>query len=364
MCILKFLDLTLGLPHNGAIHFDSVRKGNTILVMNSMRMASLSPSFGGIIRRRNCHAKWPESGRLSAILRWKHVVLCALAVTLSAVPFYAQKASPAGRGGAARPTVGGPVSESNSPSIFGSPSTGPVWQPVPDIPQLPAPSAVVEDEKCLPWNVSDARAAAVSVARLNVPSKAKHEYERACDANNSKNFVDAEQHARGAIDKFQNYAAAWVLLGIVLEEENNAPQAQDACLHAMTVDATYVPGYLCKAEFSSRNEQWEQVLNLTNAAVGLNSMGDGYVYYYRAMADFHLHHLADAKKSALQAVDIGIKRNEIPLSFLLAQIYDASGDKAEAAEQLRQILKHHTAGRQEDEARQFLAKLESQQESK
>lgn len=313
---------------------------------------------------RSGQALDPEPGKFVPILSWKRVALCALAIALSALPFYAQKSAPAGGGGSAHPSTGGPVVMPNNTSIYGAPSTGPVWQPLPDILQLPAARAVVEDEKCLPWNVSDMRAAAVSVARLKVPSKAKHEYDKACDANNSKKFVEAEQHTRAAIDKFQDYSAAWVLLGVVLEEENKAPQAQEACSHAMTIDATYAPGYLCKEEFSIRKEQWEEVLNLSKVALGLNSMGDGYVYYYRATADFHLHHLVEARKSALQAVDVGIKRNEIPLSFLLAQIYEAFGDNADAAEQLRQILKHHAGGQQEEDARQLLAKLESQQVSK
>jgi Flp pilus assembly protein TadD len=349
------------------IRLDSLRKGNKIIAMKTFGTSPRVPSSSGMIRRQIGGAVARASNRSASFLNWKHLAICALAVALSATPFYAQKGAPAGGGGSAHPSTGstgGPVALPNNTSIYGPPSMGPVWQPLPDNPPLPGPTAVVQDEKCLPWNVSDIRAAAVSVARLNVPSKARHEYEKACDANNNKKFEDAEQHARGAIDKFQDYGAAWVLLGVVLEEEKKAPEALDACSHAMSIDATYVQGYLCKEEFSIRNEQWEDALNLSSVALGLNSMGDGYVYYYRAMANFHLHHLVEAKKSALQAVDIDIKRNEAPLSFLLALIYDASGDKVNAAEQLRQILKHHAGGPQEDEARALLAKLESQQDSK
>lgn len=339
-------------------------KGNKILVVSNFRKRARCASSSEMIRLRSGQELRTRTRNFAPILTWNRAALCAMAITLSALPFYAQKSAPAGGGGSAHPSTGGPVMMPNNPSIYGAPSSGPLWQPLPDIPQIPAPRVVVEDEKCLPWNVSDMRAAAVSVARLNVPSKAKHEYDKACEANNSKNFVEAEQHARAAIDKFQDYAAAWVLLGVILEEENKAADAQEACFHAMTIDATYVPGYLCKEEFAIRKAQWDEVLNVSNVALGLNSMGDGYVYYYRAMADFHLHHLVEARKSALQAVDVGIKRNEIPLSFLLAQIYEASGDNADAADQLRQILKHHSGGQQEEDARQFLAKLESQQVSK
>ena len=232
-----------------------------------------------------------------------------------------------------------------------------------DVPPLPKP-AIADDEKCLPWNVPEVRATTVSVSRLSVPSKARREFEKACDANNKSKFSEAEQHVRGAIDKFQNYAAAWVMLGVVLEEQHKKDEALDACSHATTLDSTYLPAYLCKAEFASRNQEWEQVLNLANLALGLNSEGDAYAYYYRSMAYFHMSNFVEAKKSALAAEDIDITHKQTTLFFLLAQIYEAQGDKANAAAQLRQILKHHQDRDQEEAAKQYLAKLDSQPDPK
>ena len=67
--------------------------------------------------------------------------------------------------------------------------------------------------------------------------------------------------------------------------------------------------------------------NLSNLALGLNSEGDGYAYYYRAAALFHMKNLVEAKKSALQASEIDVHHNDVPLYFLLAHIYEAEGDK-------------------------------------
>jgi tetratricopeptide (TPR) repeat protein len=211
----------------------------------------------------------------------------------------------------------------------------------------------------LPWNVSEGKDTAVSVTRLKIPSKAKSEYEKACDANNKGKFEEAERHARSAIEKFENYPTAWVILGVILEEEHKGQEAREACDHAMTVDAKYVPAYLCGAEFSARNQEWEQVSNLASSALGLNSAGDGYAYYYRAAALFHQNNLTDAKKSALQASELDANHSDVPLYFLLAQIYEAEGNKTEAVAQLRQILKHHNAPEQEAAAKQYLSDLES-----
>jgi predicted Zn-dependent protease len=193
---------------------------------------------------------------------------------------------------------------------------------------------------------------------------ARSEYQKACDSNNNNKFEDAELHVHRAIDKFQSYPAAWVMLGMILEEQHKRQEARDACDHAMTIDSKYLPAYLCQAEFSARNREWERVLNVANLTLGLNSAGDGYANYYRATSFFHMKNLVEAKKSALQASEIDVNHNNGPLYFLLAQIYEAEGDKTEAEAQIRLFLKYHTDPQQEVAAKQFLAKLESHPDTK
>ncbi len=236
-------------------------------------------------------------------------------------------------------------------------------QPTPDIPP-PTKPVVIEDERCLPWSISAARDTAVSVTRLKVPSKARSEFEKACDANSKSKFDEAEKHVRAAIDKFPGYAAAWVLLGVLQEEQRKREDAQNTCSHAATVDSKYAPAYLCQAELATRSGQWDQVLNLAGTALGLNSAADGYVYYYRATALYHTGNLPEAQKSALQAQEIDVDRKNVPLSFLIAQIYEAQGQRSEAQAQLQQLLKRHLDRGQEDAAKQYLASLESEAETK
>jgi tetratricopeptide (TPR) repeat protein len=217
-----------------------------------------------------------------------------------------------------------------------------------------------DDEGCFPWKLSAARSTTVSVARLKVPPKAREEYEKACAAHNKSKFEDAEQHARSAIEKFQDYSAAWVLLGVILEEQHKGAEAGDACTHAAAIDATYLPAHLCAAEVSVRSRDWEQVLNAVDLALGLQPDGDPYAYYYRATAYLHENNLVEAKKSASQALEMDANHGVPSLYLLMAQIYAREGDTRSAIAQLQQFLKHPADRQQEDAARRFLAKLESQ----
>lgn len=302
------------------------------------------------MRKKNTRRLRPHPFRLFLMLRWKHVALGAFAIALWTVPAGAQKN--------AQPLIGAGTRNDCRPT-WGSPC-GVTQNTIPDMPMLPKP-VLARDEDCLPWNLSSARDSASSVTTLKVPSNARREYEKACDAYRKKKFNDAEQHLRGAIGKFQDYSAAWVMLGVVLDGQKRVPAARDACSRAAKADARYLPAYLCAAEFSTRNQEWEELLNLTNAAIGLNSQGDGYVHFYRAMAYLHLNNLVDAQTSALKAAEMDVNHNYLPIYFLLAQLYDAEGNKVNAAAQLRQVLEHHPNQNEEYAAKQFLATLDAEQ---
>jgi len=292
-------------------------------------------------RERNSCQLRPDRYSLSAVLSWKQLLLCGLAMVVSVIPLGAQK-----------------IRYSPSFGVEGNPPVNVVHNWTFNT------NPMADEEKCFPWKLAAVRSTTVSVTRLKVPSNARIEYEKACDASNRNRFEEAEQHARNAIDKFQDYSAAWVMLGMIHEEQHKAQEARDACSHAAAIDATYLPAYLCAAEVSARNREWEQVLNAADLALGLKSEGDPYANYYRAMAYLHKKNPVEAEKSALQAVEIDVNHNEPSFYLLLAQIYEREGDSANAIAQLQQFLKHHTDRQQENAAKRFLAKLESQQSTK
>jgi hypothetical protein len=63
---------------------------------------------------------------------------------------------------------------------------------------------------------------------------------------------------------------------VILEGQHKAHEAHDACSHAAAIDATYLPAYLCAAEISAQDREWEQVLNAAELTQSLKSEGDPY----------------------------------------------------------------------------------------
>jgi len=282
-----------------------------------------------------------NGGFTCASIAWKRLILCAIAVAAAAVSFAAQQP----QNSQYQPRFGmGHLPDATV--VHGS-----------DVES----SAIADDAKCFPWKLSEVRAGTVDVQTLSIPSSAKREYQKACDASKKNKYDEVEQHARAAIEKIEKYPAAWVMLGLSLAEQQKTDDAQEACAHASKADPAYLPGYLCSAEVSTRKAEWKQVLTASNMAISLNLGGDSYAFYYRATAYLHLNNLDEAKKNALQAVQIDATHSEPSVDLLMAQIYEREGNKAQAIAQLQQLLKRHPDRQTADEANQHLAALESQQ---
>jgi predicted Zn-dependent protease len=75
-------------------------------------------------------------------------------------------------------------------------------------------------------------------------------------------------------------------------------------------------------------------------ALELDPGTNAIAYEYNAAANLKTNKLDDEEKSALRAVEIDKVNREPRVYFVLAQIYEAKGDSANEAAQLREYLKY------------------------
>jgi len=241
---------------------------------------------------------------------------------------------------------------SDNPSVL-FPTGQPISKPV-----------IAEDESCLPWPIPDVRGKTVSTARLGVPSKARNQYDKACNAYKKKKLTEAEGHARDAIEAYEKYSAAYVMLGQVLQDEQKLDEAREACTKPMSVDPGYLPPYLCVAGILDLQKNWDELLSWSDRFLGMDPAADLYGRYYKGLAQFHLHDLPEAQKSITEAVAIDTEHRQPALNFLLAQIYGEQRDLANATAQIQQFLKYTSSRQSKDSAKEFLAQLQSQLDAK
>ena len=210
--------------------------------------------------------------------------------------------------------------------------------PLPNLPSTKT-AELLDTEACISWTEYGVRSPTVSIARLAVPGKASSEYQKGCRTYKDKKLAQSEEHLRKAIGAYPDYAAAWVLLGQVLDAQRKRPEAREACSQASTVDPKYVAPYLCLAEFAATEGDWEQVARLSERALELDPVSNIYSFYYAAYAGVHLRRFHEAETSALAAIRID-RWNFLPqLHLLLAQVYAGEGDSPAEMVELQEFLK-------------------------
>ena len=221
----------------------------------------------------------------------------------------------------------------------------------------PASSKIAKEDSCFLPPLNGLRQT-VGVADLQVPAKAQMEYADACVALRNNKVIEGENHLRKAVKQWPKYLAAWVVLGQLLEAQQKIDEAHDACSRALDADSNYLPAYLCLADIAARSQNWDDVLKLSTRALEIDPSTDPVAYDYNAAAHFNLKHLPEAEKSALRAAEIDKSNIDPRVHFLLAQIYEAKGDRAAETAQLREYLKYASDPNDVAMVKQYLSELE------
>jgi tetratricopeptide (TPR) repeat protein len=216
---------------------------------------------------------------------------------------------------------------------------------------------VAGGDRCLLPPLNGLQRSTVSVPDLQVPAKAQRELDEGCAALRDSKMVQAERHLRNALKQGPEYSPAWVALGQVLEAQQKTDEAYDACSRVLATDAKYLPAYLCLADISARSGSWEKVLQFSARALDLDT-DDAIALGYNAAANFRLHRLAEAERNALRALEIDKNNVDPRVHFLLAQIYEAKGDRANEAAQLREYLNYTHDPNDVSMVKRYLAALE------
>ena len=215
-----------------------------------------------------------------------------------------------------------------------------------------------QDSTCLLPPLTLVTSPTIAAEQLQITAKARKEYHDACVALRKKKVADAEKHLRKAVQHYPKYSAAWVTLGQVLGGQQRTDEARSACFQGSIADPSYVPAYLCLADMAARAHAWDEVLKLSGRALELDPSANAVAYEYHAAANLNLRKLAAAEKSGLRAVEIDRDHREPRVHFVLAQIYEAKGDSANAAVQLREYLKYSDSAPDVAMVEQYLSRLE------
>jgi tetratricopeptide (TPR) repeat protein len=213
----------------------------------------------------------------------------------------------------------------------------------------------------------------LSATPYRAPKEARKAYEKGMAAAKSGNLAQARKDYEKAVEMYPKYISAWYELGVVLQQEKDKDGARAAYKRACAIDTKFLPPYLSLAMMAYSERNWTEVLELTGHILDLDPLGHtkvtGYVvdldplnsaeaYFYNAVANYELGRMDEAEKSAVKAEHVDLMTHYPQLHLLLAEIYAQKNNYGAAIEEVETYLALMPRGKDVEQVREQLAKLE------
>lgn len=127
------------------------------------------------------------------------------------------------------------------------------------------PEEKTEKPKSAPVN-----SATISVAEMNIPSKAKKEMDKGLEAYGKGDLVTARKHFEKAAEEYPQYAHAYSNLGVIDVKESNRDAARQMFAKAMQVDAKFLPAYVNLARMDFQDKDYIATEALLQKVMAVN----------------------------------------------------------------------------------------------
>ena len=206
--------------------------------------------------------------------------------------------------------------------------------------------------------VGNVEGTTTSVTSLYAPKDAQKAFDKGRDALKKEKWAEGQKQLKKAVALYPRYAAAWFELGMALEKSGNAAKAREAYTKAVESDPKYVNPYLQLASIAARGTDWRQVAGTAAQVLKLDPYNYPNIYLYDAIAEYNLHRLDDAEKSAREVLKLD-QQNRLPAAnHILGVILAGKGDFAAAIGYLQTYLKLAPSASDVPQVEKQLAEIE------
>jgi tetratricopeptide (TPR) repeat protein len=198
----------------------------------------------------------------------------------------------------------------------------------------------------------------ISAASLAAPKDARKAYEKGLDALKKKKFDDAQLNFEKAVEVYPHYATAWYELGMLQAGQGNMDLAHSYFDKASECDPKFVQPYLQVSILELQASRWQGLADVTDKVLKLDSFDFPQAFYFNSVANYNLHHMEAAEKSALAAERLDTRHAIPKVSHLLGLILAYKKDYAGAAERFKAYLEYAPEATDAAKVRSLLAEVE------
>jgi len=179
--------------------------------------------------------------------------------------------------------------------------------------------------------------ASVSAAELNVPKKARKEFDKGNQLLQKNKVEEARAHFEKAVQIYPQYASAYNNLGVSWMHSHDAAQARDAFEHALAADPNHANAAMNLARLLFSEHDWARLEALLQTAL-VGTPQDTQALAMMTMTEFNL-------KKYAETVDYARRTHALPhekfpiVHFLAARALLAQNQPDEAMVEYKVFLK-------------------------
>jgi len=196
----------------------------------------------------------------------------------------------------------------------------------------------------------------VAATDLNVPAKARKEFDKAGDLLSQKEWQKAIERLKRAVGVYPKYAAAYNNLAVAYGRLGDRPHEKEALEHAISIDDHFAAALLNLARLCINDRDFPQAEILLGKATAADPTNPESL---TLLANIELveKHYEEAILSCRKAHAIAHERYAV-VHYIAARAFEHLNRLREAATELQTFLQEEPSGPRTEDARKELASLE------
>ncbi|HZQ69152.1 MAG TPA: tetratricopeptide repeat protein [Terriglobales bacterium] len=182
-------------------------------------------------------------------------------------------------------------------------------------------------------------ATTVSAADLAIPEKARKDFGKGEDCALKGDWTSALRSFRRALDRYPQFAAAWVGLAGAQLQLGDRGSAEQSFQKALALDSRLLAAYAGLSEIAVQDRRWRDLETSTDRLLAINSESFPQFWLLNAVAKYNLGMVDRAETSVLRGLRLDTQHRYPKMEHLLGMILGIKHHYAEAADHLKNYLR-------------------------
>lgn len=208
-----------------------------------------------------------------------------------------------------------------------------------------------------PKTAQNSNEGSISASTLNIPDKARKEFEKGASAMEKNDFAEAQKHFSKAVEIYPQYASAINNLGVIAMKSGDAALGRQLFDRAVLADSSNANAYLNVARCLLMEKKFAEAEPILLKASNLAPL-DAEPLTLLANAQFAVGHHDLALMNAVKVHSLEHQRFSI-VHLIAARVFESQKKLKDAADQYRLFLKESPASASAESARASLQALEN-----